>query len=231
MARELLKFKKVASTQDILKKMVDNGREIAVSALSQTQGRGRQKRHWFSPPGGLYLSIMIFPEKHINTIPLITAFAVIETLKTLGFDNLAIHWPNDVLLNNRKVCGILCETHKNAVICGIGLNVNIKKMPAKLPNATSLFLETDKYYDLEELLQIVLDKFWKLYDRLQKNEFRQLEVSQYLCGIGEPVEVRLSSKETLKGIIHNIDEDWALLLRTEEGFIRKIFYGDVTRLI
>ncbi len=230
MERQLLKFRRVTSTQNILKRMVKNRKEIAVFAYGQTQGRGRQQRVWFSPSGGFYLSTLVFPESRINAIPLIAALAVIEGLRNLKFENLSIHWPNDVMLNNRKVCGVLCEKHSNALICGIGLNVNIKRFPAKLTNATSLFLETGRIFQVDQLLCLILKNFWDLYDKLQSNEFRMSEIYQYLSGIGEPVEVKLSSKETLKGIIHNIDEDWALLVRTEDGLIRKIYYGDVKRL-
>ncbi|MGB9720800.1 MAG: biotin--[acetyl-CoA-carboxylase] ligase [bacterium] len=230
MTREVLKFKQVSSTQDVVRKFVDKRKEIAVFAHQQTRGRGRQKRNWFSPTGGLYLSILTFPEKHINTIPLIAALAVIDCLKDLHFSNLAIHWPNDVMLNYKKVCGILCETHDNTVICGIGLNVNIKKFPNNLTQATSLFLESGKIYKVETLLKNILENFWRYYERLQTDELKITEITHYVSGLGEPVEVKLSSKKTIKGVVHNIDEDWALLIRTEDGFIRKIYYGDVLRL-
>lgn len=231
MMRGLLKFKRVTSTQDVLKRFVKNKNEIAVFAYTQTRGRGRQKRIWYSPSGGIYLSILMFPTKQINTIPLIAALSVIECLKEFNFTEVSIHWPNDVLLNNKKICGILCEKFHNAVICGIGLNVNVKKLPIKLPNATSLFIETRKIYNLDDILNKILKNFWMFYDRLQADKFRSADIYHYVSGLGEPIEVKLSSKETIKGIIHNIDEDWALLVRTEEGLIRKIYYGDVIRLL
>lgn len=230
MVRELLKFKQVTSTQDVLKRFVKNKKEIAVFAYTQTRGRGRQKRFWHSPSGGIYLSILMFPAKQINTIPLIAALSVIESLKEFNFTNLSIHWPNDVLLNNKKICGILCEKFNDAVICGIGLNVNVKKMPTKLPNATSLFIETGKIYNLDEILYKILQNFWMCYDNLQADKFKFADIYHYISGLGEPIEVKLSSKETIKGIIHNIDEDWTLLVRTEDGLIKKIYYGDVIRL-
>ncbi|MEO0184447.1 MAG: biotin--[acetyl-CoA-carboxylase] ligase [candidate division WOR-3 bacterium] len=230
MTREILKFKQVSSTQDVLRKFASKRRELAVFAYKQTQGRGRQKRNWFSPSGGLYLSILTFPEKHTNTIPLIAALAVIDSLKDLQFANLSIHWPNDIMLHNKKVCGILCETYCDTVICGIGLNVNIRKFPANLANATSLFLESGKVYKLEPLLKEILENFWRYYEKLQNDELKISEISHYISGIGEPVEVKLSSKKTIKGVVHNVDVDWALLVRTEDGFIRKIYYGDVIRL-
>lgn len=231
MVRELLKFKQVVSTQDILKRFVENKKELAVFSYRQRKGRGRYKREWFSPSGGLYLSVLLFPEREINNIPLIACLAVIESLKEMDFGNITIHWPNDIMLNNKKVCGILCERVNEAVICGIGLNVNIRRFPSRLTNATSLFIESHKVYNLEDLLHKILNKFWKLYDSLQKENLKITNIYHYVSGIGEPVEIKLSSKETIRGTIHNIDEDWSLLVRTEEGIIKRIYYGDVIRLI
>ncbi|MEO0095102.1 MAG: biotin--[acetyl-CoA-carboxylase] ligase [candidate division WOR-3 bacterium] len=230
MQRQLLKFKQVASTQDVLKKLIKNKNEVAVFAYRQTKGRGRHNREWFSPLGGLYLSILIFPEKHPDLIPLIAALSVIEALKGFHFNNLAIHWPNDVILNNKKICGILCERDGKALICGIGLNVNIRKFPPKISNATSLFMETGRIYNLENLLNLILKNFWFFYDILQNDRFKIKDAYQYISGIGESVEIKLSSRKVIRGIIHNVDEDWGLLVRTEDGLIKRIYHGDVVRL-
>ncbi len=231
MKRNLLKFKQVSSTQDVLRRFVNNKKEMAVFAYRQTRGRGRHKREWFSPTGGLYLSILVFPEKYTNSIPIISCLSVIETLKELDLNDPSIHWPNDVLLNKKKVCGILCEKIDSALICGIGLNVNIKKFPSKLINATSLHIETGRIYSIEKVLNLCLKNFWKFYDSLQADKFNIGDVYQYISGIGEPVIVKLSSRETVCGVIHNVDEDWSLLVRTAEGLIIKIRYGDVIRLV
>ncbi|MEO0123022.1 MAG: biotin--[acetyl-CoA-carboxylase] ligase [candidate division WOR-3 bacterium] len=231
MHRELLKFKQVASTQDVLRRLIKNGKEIAVFAYRQTRGRGRHKREWFSPAGGLYLSVLVFPERHINSIPLISCLSVIETLKELNFNKVSIHWPNDVFLNNKKICGILCERIDNAIICGIGLNVNIKKFPSKLSNATSLYIETGKIYSLEKILKLCLTNFWKLYDSSQNGSFNIADAYKYISGVGESVVVKLSSREIIRGIIHNVDEDWSLIVRTNDGLIKRIYYGDVIRLL
>ncbi len=231
MSRGLLRFKQVASTQDVLRRLIKNRKEIAVFAYRQTKGRGRHKREWFSPAGGLYLSVLVFPKKHMNALPLISCLTVIETLKGLNFHELSIHWPNDVFLNNKKVCGILCEMTNGAIICGIGLNVNIKKFPLRLSNATSLYIETGKIHSIEEILNLCLKNFWNLYDSLQNDTFSIAEAYQYISGVGEPVEIKLSSKETIRGIIHNVDEDWSLLVRTTDGMIKRIYYGDVIRLL
>ncbi len=231
MHKELLKFKQVASTQDVLRRLIKNRKEIAVFAYRQTKGRGRYKREWFSPAGGLYLSILVFPERHINSIPLISCLSVIETLKRLNFNKVSIHWPNDVFLNNKKICGILSERIDSAIICGIGLNVNIKNFPSKLSNATSLYIETGRIYSLEKILNLCLKNFWNFYDSLQNDTFNIADAYQYISGVGEPVVVKLSSKEIIKGIIHNVDEDWSLIVRTDNGVIKKIYYGDVIRVL
>ncbi|MEO0141769.1 MAG: biotin--[acetyl-CoA-carboxylase] ligase [candidate division WOR-3 bacterium] len=229
MIEEILRFKRVASTQDIAKRLINRGKELAVFAQTQTQGRGRRQRVWFSPVGGLYLSVLFFPESAVAKIPLIAALSVITLLKNLGFKKLGILWPNDILLNKKKVCGILCERYKNSVVCGIGLNVNIKRFPAKLSNATSLFLESGKEYNIEEILQNLLYNIESFYCQLQRDVVKIEDIYHYFTGIGEMVEVSYSGG-VCKGTVFDIDEDWGLLLRDETGVIKKFYYGDIKRL-
>ncbi len=229
MFNEIYKFKKVSSTQDVARRLIGKQKELVVFSLSQTSGRGRYHRRWFSPPGGLYLSILLFPKTRINAIPLVAALTVIKTLEFLKFKNLSILWPNDVLLNKKKVCGILCERYKNGVICGIGLNVNIKKFPESLPNATSLYYESGKKYSLSKILKIILKNMELLYVHFQNGELKINEIYNYITGIGEMVEIS-NATGIIRGTVFDVDEDWSLLIRDENGVIRKFYYGDVRRL-
>ncbi len=229
MFEEILRFERVASTQDIAKRLINRKRVLAVFAQTQTQGRGRHHRTWFSPVGGLYLSILLFPEENVEKIPLVAALSVIRLLKKLGFQNLGILWPNDILLNKKKVCGILCERCRNGVVCGIGLNVNIKRFPARLPNATSLSLESGRDYNIEEILQNLLHNIESCYLQLEKGKVKREDISHYFTGIGEMVEVSYNGG-VCKGTVFDIDNDWGLLLRDETGVIKKFYYGDIKRL-
>lgn len=229
MIKRIIKFKEVSSTQDTAKRFIHKQEEIAVSSLRQKRGRGRHGRTWISQPGGLYLSLLLFPRTRLTSIPLLASLAIIKVLEDYDFSKLSILWPNDVLLNNRKVCGIICEQYKNAIICGIGLNVNIENFPRKLSNATSLKIESGKDLDINGIVKQIVGRFNPLYNELQKQGLKIKEVLNYIVGIGKSVEI-ITSKSVIKGIVHDIDDDWALLLRDHIGMIRKFYYGDVRRL-
>lgn len=229
MIEQVIKFKKVASTQDKAKEFASDNRPVAVTALSQEKGRGRQGRNWFSPEGGLYLSLLLFPKARVTSIPLLASLSIIRTLEHFGLSHLSIHWPNDVLLKKHKVCGVVCERYQDAVICGVGLNVNIESFTPRLSDATSLKIETGQEFDIDEVLKVFLEKFNDLYDELQSKGLRVKEVLNYISGLGESVEV-VTAKGVIHGTVSDIADDWALLLRDESGIIRKFYYGDVRRL-
>lgn len=229
MIDKIIRFRRVASTQDTAKRFVQEGHELAVTSLSQQRGRGRQGRTWYSPHGGLYVSLLLFPKERLTSIPLLASLSVIRTLEGLGFSKLVIHWPNDVLLDSRKVCGVVCERYQNAMICGIGLNVNIDRFGQRAVNATSLSVEAGREFDIDEVLNQLLVQFNSLYEELQERGLKVKEVLNYISGLGEAVEV-LTKKGKISGTVYDIDDDWALLLRDENGMIRKLYYGDVRRL-
>lgn len=229
MIEKVLRFNKVVSTQDSAKEYVDKGQAMAITALSQEKGRGRQGRTWYSPEGGLYVSLLLFPQERVTSIPLLASLSVIRTLEDYGFARLTIHWPNDVLLNNKKVCGVVCERYRGAVICGVGLNVNTDKFGSRLAGATSLRIASGKDFGIDEILEVFLKKFNELYDELQSKGLKVKEVLNYISGLGESVEI-LTAQGVVRGTVSDIDDDWALLLRDESGIIKKFYYGDVRRL-
>ncbi|MCK4756191.1 hypothetical protein KAS56_04590, partial [candidate division WOR-3 bacterium] len=114
-------------------------------------------------------------------------------------------------------------------ICGIGLNVNIENFPRNLSNATSLKIESGRDLDINGIVKQIIGRFNPLYNELQKQGLKIREVLNYIVGIGKSIEI-ITSKGVIKGIVHDIDDDWALLLRDHIGMIRKFYYGDVRRL-
>ncbi len=229
MIKQIIRFKTVVSTQDTAKRFVSQNKELAISSLHQKKGRGRQGRTWYSPAGGLYVSLLLFPRTQLSSIPMLASLAVVKVLEDYGFSRISIHWPNDVLLNQKKVSGIICEQFKNAIICGIGLNVNNDDFSPRLENATSLKIDAGKTFDIDEILSHFIGKFNPLYNELQSLGIKVKEVLNYIDSIGEPVEV-VTSKGVIRGSVYDIDDDWALLLRDETGMIRKFYYGDVRKL-
>ena len=229
MIRKIIRFKAVSSTQDTAKRFIHEKEELAIASYRQTRGRGRVSRTWYSPTGGMYLSFLLFPKTRISSIPLLASLTIVRVLENYDISKIEILWPNDVLLKGRKVCGIICEQHKNAIICGIGLNVNISDFTQGLPNTTSLMLESGKEYDIDELIENVVGMFNPLYKELQEKGLKVKEVLNYVKGIGESVDI-VTSKDHVRGTVFDIDEDWALLLRDDTGIIRKFYYGDVRKL-
>lgn len=230
MIKKVIHYKEVGSTQDTAKRFVSQGEEAAIVAQRQKRGRGRQGRPWLSPPGGLYLSLILFPHMHMTSIPLLASLVIVKLLEEYGFVKLSILWPNDVFLEGKKVCGIICEQYKKAVICGIGLNINNEKVPKSLDQATSLNLVSGHRYDLDEILNSLIRIFNQLYGELQSEGIEIKEVLNYCAGLGETVEL-VTAKGIVRGIVHDIDEDWALILRDETGMLKKYYYGDVRRLV
>lgn len=229
MIEEIVRLDRVSSTQDKAKEFIASGRSVAVTARIQDHGRGRQGRTWFSPAGGLYVSLLLYPHRSVTSIPLLASLSVIKTLEEHGFSGLTIHWPNDVLLNGRKISGVVTERHREAVICGVGLNVNIERFGPRLRGATSMRLETGREYDIDGLLEVFMRHFNDLFNELQLRGLKVKEVLNYISGLGEPVEI-VTGQGVVRGTVSDIDDDWALLLRDESGIVRKYYYGDVRRL-
>lgn len=161
----IVEYKKIRSTSEEAKDMAARGCEpwTVVVAEEQESGHGRKGSAWFSPSGGLYFSI-ILPQSDIadlQTLTILAAFIVAKTIKeNFGLEPM-IKLPNDVFINNKKVCGILTENMisgevKQSII-GIGLNTNISGFPDDLENiATSLELETEKKIDNREILEKIV---------------------------------------------------------------------------
>ncbi len=144
-------------------------------AEEQTGGRGRLGRAWSSPAGcGIWASIYLKPQKEsdISQLTLLAGLAVCRVI-----ENSKIKWPNDVLLDDKKVCGVLCEAvmdgeRVSRVIVGIGINVNTESFDDELSDkATSVYIETGKKVSRERLLNNVLKEFFDIYDEFIKGGF------------------------------------------------------------
>lgn len=168
MAFNILKFKKIPSTQTKLKELIKKGKAkegTVILAQEQTSGYGRLKRSWYSPPGGLYFSVCL-PKLTIDDLQTLTFLAgmvVAKIIKEKFSLEPFLKLPNDVYLSGKKVCGILTENlikGKDVLfsIMGIGLNTNIDKFPEDLANyVTSLKIELGKNIDNEEMLKEILN--------------------------------------------------------------------------
>ena len=172
----IIRYKSVTSTNDIAKKLARSGYpELSIIvAQSQSQGRGRRGKDWHSPAGkGLYCSIILQPDfslDHIWFFSLLSGLIVCEAVASLTDLSPGLKWPNDVMVERRKLAGVLIESTVNRqritnIIIGIGINFDFSQIEmAKLDNsATCLSLLTDRVIDADQLLQEIITSLQKYY--------------------------------------------------------------------
>ena len=233
-------FKEVDSTNDVAKYLAEDGAEegTIVIAEIQNRGKGRRGKTWISPPGGVWMSIILRPDIPPFNAPqltLVTGVAVAETLKKECNLDVGIKWPNDILIGNKKVCGILTEVNAsidkiNYVIVGIGIdmNVDVPLFPPDLQKgATSLKNELDTEINGAILVQKFLLEFENIYNEFKAGKFPEIlkEWRSLSKTIGNNVEVRTRGK-TIRGEAVGINKEGILILELEDGSLRKIISGE-----
>jgi BirA family transcriptional regulator, biotin operon repressor / biotin---[acetyl-CoA-carboxylase] ligase len=239
-------YKRLPSTQDLAVSMAESDSQIlngtVVMAESQDCGRGSQNRRWASPPGGLWLSIILKPMLHANRsalINFITILAICEAIETKTRLQCKVKWPNDILVNNKKVCGIIVDAALKGnyiyySVVGIGINVNVDiqtiteclETDQKKDSITSLKSErSGRFVNRRSLLKII---FKRLNYYINSFEFdidsiRILRnMTQRLEGIGKTLFIDKSDCPTTGQLI-GICSEGSLILSKVDGSIAKIF--------
>jgi BirA family biotin operon repressor/biotin-[acetyl-CoA-carboxylase] ligase len=241
----ILRFDALPSTNTEAARQASRGAPegLCVVAREQTKGRGRAGRIWVSPAdAGLYFSIVLRPAKlPVRSWPLITlmaALAVRDALKESCALETDIKWPNDIIVGERKLCGILAETIETetgrAVVVGIGINLNERAFPPELKSiATSVSSLTGSAPDVERLLQMLVRSIERRYEILQaasgEAETIRAWTSRSSYAQGRRVRVALDA-ETFEGWTRGLEPDGALRVETDQGEIRIIHAGDITNL-
>jgi BirA family transcriptional regulator, biotin operon repressor / biotin---[acetyl-CoA-carboxylase] ligase len=236
----------LGSTQEHARELAHAGKPhgTLVVAEIQTGGRGRLGRHWGSPKGGLWMSLVLRPGFDATLAPRITQTAsvgVAKALWELGVD-ARIKWPNDLLAGGKKICGILAESSAgyatqavmgkplDYVILGVGMNANLDPSGLGVHNreVTTIRSELGHEVDLLELLRALLSNLDAELGRIQ--DFRAvLEDWRNLnCTLGEKVRVRRFG-ETIEGRAVDLTAEGALLLSTPQGTV-ELFEGEVEHL-
>lgn len=215
---KIIHFKKVTSTNAAAKDHPEDG--VVIVADVQTHGRGRHSRTWHSPPGGLWCSVVLEhdPDPSLN---LAAALAISKTFEYFGLET-KLKWPNDVHIDNKKICGILSETEGKFLIIGIGVNLNNTDFPEDIPG-TSYFAETGEKINRFDFLEKFIEIFNTTYDIDFLDEYRR-----YSSTIGSRVTIK--DGEDLTGIALDIDNEGRLLLKLQNGKKIKIYSGEVLRL-
>lgn len=242
----LLSYEELDSTNEEARRLAEGGgaHGAVIWAKRQTAGRGRMGRHWVSAEGNLFCSILLAPHCDPATaaqLSFISAVAVIETLKPIVFgENIfACKWPNDILMNGRKVGGILLESFETAdmspgqdrmvrwVVVGVGINIDSCPENTDIP-ATYLKAAGVEIISAKIVLSRFIHHFITEYDLWAKKGFAPIRKRwmEHAFRVNEPVEVRLP-RETHTGIFEGIDTSGHMLLKPPNGKRIAINAGDV----
>ena len=210
-----------ASTNDEAKKLQPY---TAIYTSKQTNGKGRLGRKWLDGDGNLMASIVLKKEENAHFYSFLVSLAVAQSI---AFLSPRIKWPNDILVDGRKICGILLETTEDKLIIGIGVNIQNHPTDELLYDATDL-KEYGRTTGPEKLLQDILQNLSFMIDLYQKTGFEtiRLEWLSFACGLGKEISVRLPSI-TLTGIFEGIDKNGALILTDKNNRKHFITAGDV----
>ncbi|RLF61412.1 MAG: biotin--[acetyl-CoA-carboxylase] ligase [Thermoplasmata archaeon] len=240
---EIRRYKEVESTNDVAKELAMEGASegTTVIAEKQTKGRGRYGKQWISPEGGVYLSIVLRPKIDPEESPKITfiaGVAVAKAIRELYNIDAKIKWPNDVLIREKKVCGILTEIKVtdlvNFVILGIGINANVKveEFPREIrEGATSLMKEVGKEIDIDKLIDKVLKNIEFYYSIFKKDGFDRIlqEWSKLSATLWRKVRITTKSG-TVEGTAIGIDKNGSLIVETSERKIERVIAGECFHL-
>lgn len=241
--RNIIHFDSIESTNSKAKQLADKGEAHGTIVISeeQTKGRGRLGRCWTSPKyKGVFMSIILRPELNPVDAAKLTqtaAAAVVKATSELGIST-SVKWPNDIVLNHKKVCGILTEmnaelTRINYVVVGLGINVNIEEFEFGediKDIATSLKIQTKAPVNRKELVAGILNNFEYLYNRFIDDN--DIESSINICRensaiIGKKIMIIKREKNTEATAI-NIDDEGRLLVEYTDGKQESLISGEVS---
>lgn len=240
----ILRFDSIDSTNLEAMRQARAGAQegLCIVAREQTAGRGRLDRSWRSPPdAGLYFSIVLRPTLEMTAWPLITlmaALAVSDALLRACSLRADIKWPNDLCVNERKLCGILAEAVEtetgSAAIVGIGINLKADSLLATVSDlVTSVESATAAKPDSTRVLEELLKAIGERYDLLQSPQGREHTIREWCANssyaIGRQVRVTLEN-DTFEGTTRGLENDGALRVETASGKMRLVRAGDVTAL-
>jgi len=242
LGQNIIHFDSINSTNDKAKKIASSENDgTVIISEEQTLGKGRLGRTWFSSKfKGVYMSIILKPDINTMNVPKITQVAAAAVITTLLNNNIKayIKWPNDIIVNNKKVCGILTEmsgeiNKVNYVVVGMGINVNCEEedIPKDLiSKATSLKIEDNKEFKRNILVADILNNFEKLYTELI--EYNNIDTSIEICKknsilIGKEVRIINRNRERF-GKAVGLNSNGELLVQFENEEIKPLISGEIS---
>ena len=231
-AFEVRLYDRIGSTNDEARRLAQGGAQAGtvVCADEQTAGRGRQSRAWYSPPGNLYLSVLLRPAVGPVRLPelaFVTALAVADTADALlpAATRASLKWPNDVLVNGAKIAGILLEQVDTALVIGVGFNV--LHAPPSVSYKVTTLAACGGLATVDGARGILLDRLARQVATWEQDGFASVRTAWLARAhpLGSALRITLDGR-ALNGRFAGLDADGALLLETPEGH-RRIVAGDV----
>lgn len=228
-------YAEVGSTMDVARELSWRGAPegACVMADRQTLGRGRSGRRWESPPGGLYASLILRPLRppdEWSSLSLVAGLALAEAVHELCTLDARIRWPNDVLIEGKKVAGILGEgEERHCVVVGVGVNVMAE--PSALPETATSLAACGASCDLYQLAAVFFRQLEQRYEAWSAGGFSSVR-SAWLAHssmVGEVVCVSLPNEE-VEGQVDDVDEAGRLVIRLDAGQRRSCDVGEVRLL-
>ena len=239
--KELFVFKEVSSTNTLARFLSMNGIADGSVIISekQTNARGRSGKSWESPLGGVWLSIVLNPHVDYAKLPLITlatGVAVAKTLEKVGVENPEIKWPNDIMINGKKVCGILTEaitklnTIENVIIgVGIDANLDVEDFPEELQEGTTtLQKELGRKGSENLLIKTFLEEFEEISELFDHEGYEEIlkEWRKRSYSIGKIVEVREPFNKNYDAYVLGVSREGALVVEKIDGTLEKVISGE-----
>ncbi len=234
-------FDEVSSTNTVAKFLAMNkvANGSVILSEKQTDARGRSGKAWESPEGGIWLSMIIQPNVDYSKLPLITiatGVAVAKAIERTGIKNAEIKWPNDIMIHDKKVCGILTEavtqfnTIENVIIgVGIDANIDIKDFPEELQNGTTTIAdELGRKEDENTLIRYFLEEFEKIAEQFTHEGYEDIlkEWRKRSYSIGKIVEVREPFNKNYDAYVVGIGKEGALIVEKIDGTLEKVISGE-----
>ena len=242
--REFIFLEETDSTNNELKALIRSSEKplfTVISAKKQLSGRGRLGRSFFSPEGGLYFSLSLPLTGKENNIPFITLLAglcVYKAIKELTGISTEVKWPNDIYLNDKKLCGILSELVSGkqlTAVVGIGININVKKtdIPPELSDIMTSFaaeglIPPDEKELTEKITQYIDEFIYEREELFAVHDDTVSAVKSISCSIGRKVKYILGDSVS-EGVITDILKTGAAEITLPDNTVKEIFCGEITR--
>ena len=239
--KNLYVFDEVKSTNTVAKFLAMNGAENGTVVISekQTDAKGRSGKAWASPIGGIWLSLIVKPNVDYSKLPMITigtGVAVAKAIERTGITSAEIKWPNDIIIHDKKVCGLLTEAVTtfntiDSVIIGVGIdaNIDIEDFPEELQDGTTTLAdELGRKEDENVLIRLFLEEFEKIAETFNEGDYESIlkDWRKRSYSVGKIVEVREPFNKNFDAYVVGIGREGALIVEKIDGTLEKVISGE-----